>query len=63
LYSFSTSEVDLLVSALTNKINISCSLHNTNKGARIYLNKASKNILRPLFVEHFVPSMKYKLGL
>jgi len=55
--------VDLLVSALTNKFNISCSLHNTDKGSRIYINKSSTNILRPLIVEHFVPSMKYKLGI
>jgi len=60
---FSTSDVDLLVSALTNNFNISCSLHNTNKGSRIYINKASTNTLIPLVVEYFVPSMKYKLGI
>ena len=38
--SFSTSYVDLLVSALINNFNIYCSLHNTKKGARIYINKA-----------------------
>lgn len=63
VYSFSTSEVDLLVGALTNNFNISCSLHNTDKGPRIYINKSSTNILRLLVVEHFVPSMKYKLGI
>ena len=63
VYSFSKSNVDLLVNALTNKFNISCSLHNTDKGSRIYINKSSTNILRPLIVEHFVPSMKYKLGI
>lgn len=46
IYSISTSYVDLLINALTNKLNISCSLHNTNKGARIYINKASPNNLR-----------------
>lgn len=63
IYSFSTSDVDLLVSALTNKFNIICSLHNTVKGSRIYINRASTDIPRHLVVEHFVPSMKYKLGI
>ncbi len=44
VYSFSTSDVDLLISALTNNFKFSCSLHNTNKGARIYINKTSTNI-------------------
>jgi len=63
VYSFSTSDEDLLVSALINNFNISCSLYNTNKGSRMYINKASTNNLRPLVLEHFVPSMKYKLGI
>jgi len=63
VYAFSTSEVELLVYALTQIFNINCSLHNTDKGSRIYINKASTDILRPLVVEHFVPSMKYKLGI
>lgn len=46
VYSFSTSDVDLLVSALTNNFNISCSWHNTNKGAKIYIHKASTNTIR-----------------
>ncbi len=62
VYLFSTSDVELLVSALTNKFNLTCSLHNTDKGSRININKALTDILRPLVVEHFVPTMKYKLG-
>lgn len=63
VYAFSPSDVDLLVKALTTNFNISCSLHNTDKGSRIYLPKASTNVLRPLVIEYFVPSMKYKLSM
>jgi len=41
-YSFSTSYVYLLVSAITNNFNLSCSLLNTNKRSKIYNNKINK---------------------
>jgi hypothetical protein len=63
VYAFSPTDVDLLINALTTNFNITCSLHNTDKGPRIYINKASTNVLRPLVIDYFVPSMKYKLGM
>jgi hypothetical protein len=63
VYAFSSSYIDLLVNALSNKYNLKCTIHSTNKGPRIYLDKASTNIIRTIVLPHIVPSMYYKLGI
>jgi AAA+ superfamily predicted ATPase len=63
VYAFSTSDVELLITALTKRYNLECSLHLTDRGPRIYINKKNMDILRPLVSNHIVPSMKYKIGL
>ena len=63
VYAFSTSDVELLITALNERYNLECSIHLTDRGSRIYINKKSMEILRPLVSDHIVPSMKYKIGL
>jgi hypothetical protein len=63
VYAFSTSDVELLIKALDERYNLECSIHNTDKGPRIYVNKNSMKILRPLVSNYILPSMKYKIGL
>lgn len=63
VYAFTPSDVELLITALNERYNIKCSIHDTEKGARIYVNKKNMEILKPLVSSHIVPSMKYKIGL
>ena len=63
VYAFSNFDVDLLITALNEKFNLDCSIHSTDKGPRIYINKKSMEILRPLVLVYIVPSMRYKIGL
>ena len=46
VYAFSSSDINLLINALSNKYNLHCTIHQTDKGSRIYLDKASTNIIR-----------------
>ena len=39
VYDFTPSDVELLITALNERYNIKCSIHATEKGARIYVNK------------------------
>ena len=67
--SFTLQEVQLLISVLTNKFNLSCGLINykiNSKGDltyRIRINKKSLPTLIELVKPHFIDSMLYKLGL
>jgi LAGLIDADG DNA endonuclease family len=63
VYAYSEIECELLISVLTNKFNLKCSLHRHVKGPRIYIDKASTIIVRDLVKPYMVPSMLYKLGL
>jgi hypothetical protein len=63
VYVFSTSEVELLITALNERYNLKCSIHLSDRGPRIYVNKRNMEILRPLVSTHILPSMKYKIGL
>lgn len=62
VYAFSQSNVDLLTDALKNRYGLHCTIHTTERGPRIYINKNSVNILRPIILAHIVPSMQYKLS-
>lgn len=63
VYAFSISDVELLITALTERYNLKCSLHYSDRGPRIYINKKNMDILRPLVSDYIVPSMKHKIGL
>lgn len=63
VYAFSTSDVELLIKALNERYNLSCSIHLTDRGPRIYVNKKNMENLRPLISTYILPSMKYKIGL
>jgi hypothetical protein len=39
------AHIELVVNALTTDFNLTCSLYNTDKGSRIYINKTSTNII------------------
>lgn len=65
--SFNSSEVNILREALSDRFNISSSIHN-KKGKndsiyeRIYINKESLDDLKPLLKEHMHDSMLYKIN-
>lgn len=63
VYGFTLAEVNLLVNALTQKFGLTCTIHNHEKGPRIYIDAASTLIVRELVRPYMVPSMMYKLGL
>ena len=63
VYSFSKSDVDLLIKALYERYNIESTIHMTDNGPRIYINKNNMKILIPLIINHIVPSMRYKISL
>ena len=63
VYAFSPSDVDLLISALTDRYGLHCTIHQTAVGLRIYLNKSSMNLLRPIIAKNVLPSMHYKIGI
>ena len=54
------SDVDLLISALTDWYGLHCTMHQTAVGLRIYLNKSSMNLLCPIIAKNVLPSMHYK---
>lgn len=61
--SFQESDVDLLISILTNKFELGCRKDNSGNGFRIYVRKSSVLKLREIVTPHFHSSMLYKLGL
>jgi hypothetical protein len=64
VYAFSISDVNLLIKALTDKYHFHCTIHQTKNGTtlpRIYINKSSMNILRPIISPYIVVSLKYKI--
>lgn len=63
VYACSEIECELLISVLTRKFNLKCSIHHHVKGPRLYIDKASTIIVRELVKPYMVPSMLYKLGL
>jgi len=56
VYAFSQTNVDLLTYALKNRYDLHCTIHTTNRGPRIYINKYSLNILSPIILAHILPS-------
>lgn len=60
VYAFTTSDVQLLITALNERYNLECSIHMTDRGPRIYINKINMVNLKPLVSPYIVPSMKYK---
>jgi hypothetical protein len=54
VYAFSQtqSNVDILTDALKNRYGLHCTIHATESGPRIYINKNSVNILRPMILAH-----------
>ena len=65
--SFNSSEVSILRKALSDKFNISSSIHkkkglNDSIYERIYINKESLDDLKPLLKEHMHDSMLYKIN-
>lgn len=63
VYAFSSSDVNLLIDALSSNFNLKCIIHNTDRGPRIYINNNSMDILRPIVSPYIVSSMNYKIGL
>ena len=63
VYAFFTSDVNLFIDALSSNFNLKCTIHNTDRGPRIYINKNYMNILRPIVSPYIVASMNYKIGL
>ena len=55
------SDVDLLISALTDWYGLHCTMHQTAVGLQIYSNKSSINLLRPIIAKNVLPSMHYKI--
>jgi hypothetical protein len=49
VYAFSQSNVEILTDALKNRYGLHCTIHATESGPRIYINKNSVNILRPSY--------------
>jgi hypothetical protein len=63
IYAFSDSDVNLLKNALINRYDLHCTIHKTDRGPRIYLNKTSMINLKQIILPYIVPSMRYKLGI
>ena len=63
VYSFSDSDVQLLVDALTNNFSIKCTIRKDQKGPTIYITLASMDIIRPILKPLMVSTMHYKLGI
>lgn len=61
-YGFTVSECENIMKALSDKLDIICSIHHSKSGPRIYVNKDSINILRPLLIPLIHPSMHYKVN-
>lgn len=63
VYGFTITDCTLLMNALTNKWKVTCTIHNTKSGPRIYLDGKSIDIIRPLIKEHINTAIYYKIGL
>lgn len=61
--SYSESEVDLLMTVLSNKFGLKCRKDNYGNGFRIVIVKSSLNKLRELVQSHLPSSMLHKIGL
>ena len=61
VYSFSKTDIKLLIEALEENFNLQVSVHKHEKGDRLYINKNSMEILRPQIKNYIVPSMLYKI--
>jgi len=61
VYAFSIDNVNILIKALTEKYNVKCTIHQTKNGPRIYIDKTSMNLLRPIISPYIVASLKYKI--
>ncbi len=62
--SFTISEVNLLISILRYKYNISCNLHlNKKNQPTIYITSKGLKTLIPLILPYIRSDMKYKLGM
>ena len=66
--NYELEEVEHLVSALSNKYGLKCTIHfkkgkNGNIYHRIYISKTSFNSLKPLIVDHIHPTFLYKLHM
>lgn len=60
---FSEQEVDLLVEVLIGKFDLKCRKERKGIGYRIIIVKSSMDKVRNMVLEHFYPSMYYKLGV
>jgi hypothetical protein len=54
VYAFSINDVNLLIKVLTDKYHVHCTIHQTKNGPRIYINKLSMNLLRPIISPYIV---------
>lgn len=63
VYGFTTAECVLLINALTQKWGLTCSVHATKSGPRIYIDGNSMSIVRDLTAEHMDPLMYHKIGM
>lgn len=63
IYNFTSAECALLITALTQKWGLNCSVHSTKSGSRIYISSKSMPIVRELTTEHMDPLMYHKIGV
>ena len=61
--SFTLEEVNLLVSVLTNKFNLKCTVHKQGKGYRIRISSKSLPVVQSLLKDIMPSMMLYKIGL
>jgi len=61
--SFSLVEVQLLVSVLTGKFNLQCTINKHGNGFRIRIRAKSIPVLQELLKDKIPPMMLYKIGL
>lgn len=66
--SYNSEEINLLRDALTNNFNLITTIH-TKKGKngaiynRIYINKTSLDLIKPLLIPYFHSSLLYKINV
>lgn len=63
VYSYNSDSVNRLLNTLQEKFNLKCSIHNHDRGPRIYIWAESMPHLRSLVGEFIIPSMNYKIGV
>ena len=61
--SFTLEEVKLLMSVLTNKFNLQCTINKHGNGYRIRVSSKSLLVLQELLKDIMPPMMLYKIGL